>query len=310
MREHLRTEPDLTVPAAEVTDRSSLERFGATHGYPFIVKPVDALGSLGLQIVQAPDGLDAAWERIESVRGMDHQFARFFPIDRFLMEQYVDGPEFSVEAFTFDGRHLIVAVTEKLTIEGSFIELGHAMPARLDAETESAIRACVVRFLDLVGVTDGPSHTEVRLSASGPKIIESHNRPGGDRIRDLIEEAYGFDIEQYTVAWPSGAVPALAASLTPRRAAATRFLPVEPGTVTAVEGVSDARAVPGTVDVSIDVSVGDTAAQLRSSWDRAGQVVGVGATTDEAIAACTKAMEAIRIVTTGPQEPDSGKDRS
>jgi biotin carboxylase len=305
MREHLADEPAMTVAAAEVAGRDSLTAFGAAHGYPFIIKPVDGLGSLGLQVVRAADGVDAAWERIQSLRGVEHQFSQFFPLDRFLMEQYIDGPEFSVEAFTFAGRHVIVAITEKLTFEDNFIELGHAMPARLDPESERAVERCVLRFLDVVGIPDGPSHTEVRLSAEGPKVIESHNRPGGDRIRDLVEEAYGFDIERYTVAWPSGVLPALPGRPAPTQSSATRFLRGQPGTVTAIDGLAKARSLPGVVEVVLDVSVGDTTHELRSSWDRVGQAIAVGTTTDEAIAVCEKAVAAIRIITAESDAPRS-----
>ncbi|CAM5593246.1 hypothetical protein SCALM49S_04359 [Streptomyces californicus] len=114
MRRHLAAAaPTVSVAAEEVGDRESLTAFGARHGYPFIVKPVDGIGSLGLQLVESDDQLDEVWETITRLRHSDHQFARFFPLERFLMEEYISGQELSVEAFTFEGRHVVVAVTEK-----------------------------------------------------------------------------------------------------------------------------------------------------------------------------------------------------
>ncbi|OEJ97210.1 hypothetical protein J116_024895 [Streptomyces thermolilacinus SPC6] len=298
MRRHLAVAaPSVSVAAEEVTDRESLAAFGAAHGYPFIVKPVDGIGSLGLQLVESADQIGRAWETITRLRGSDHQFARFFPIERFLMEEYVSGPELSVEAFTFAGRHVVVAVTEKLTYD-NFVELGHVVPARIGPADEAAVVACVTAFLDAVGVVSGPSHTEVRLSEHGPRVIESHNRPGGDRIRDLVEEAYGFDIERYTVAWPGGGLPALEERPAPLRAAATRFLAAEPGTVTAVEGLEAARAMDGVVDVDLSVAEGGLVRPLRSSFDRLGQVIAVAPDADAAVALCEKACATIRVGTT------------
>ncbi|MCZ2526886.1 ATP-grasp domain-containing protein [Streptomyces sp. SCUT-3] len=297
MRRHLAAAaPSISVAAEEVGDRGSLEAFGARHGYPFIVKPVDGIGSLGLQLVESADRLDEVWETIARLRHSDHQFARFFPLERFLMEEYISGPELSVEAFTFGGRHVVAAVTEKLTYD-NFVELGHVVPARITPADEAAVVACVTEFLDAVGVASGPSHTEVRLSERGPLVIESHNRPGGDRIRDLVEEAYGFDIERYTVAWPGGGLPALEERPAPLRAAATRFLGAEPGTVTAVEGLEAARSLAGVLDVDLAVERGSTVRPLRSSWDRPGQVIAVAPDADAAVALCEKACATVRIST-------------
>ncbi|MFF2603347.1 ATP-grasp domain-containing protein [Streptomyces californicus] len=298
MRRHLAAAaPTVSVAAEEVGDRGSLTAFGARHGYPFIVKPVDGIGSLGLQLVESDDQLDEVWETITRLRHSDHQFARFFPLERFLMEEYISGQELSVEAFTFEGRHVVVAVTEKLTYD-NFVELGHVVPARIGPADEEAVVACVTEFLDAVGVGSGPSHTEVRLSERGPRVIESHNRPGGDRIRDLVEEATGFDIERYTVAWPGGDLPALGDRPAVRQAAATRFLAAEPGRVTAVEGMDGALALDGVVDVDLPVEPGSVVQPIRSSWDRLGQVIAVAPDADAAVALCEKACAAIRVTTT------------
>lgn len=297
MRRHLAAAaPGISVAAEELVDRGDLDRFAAAHGYPFIVKPVDGIASLGLQLVTGEEELDRAWETMCALRGVEHQFASAFPIERFIMEEYVDGPEFSVEAFTFADRHVIVAITEKLTSD-NFVELGHVVPARLDPGPAAAIEDCVHAFLDAIGLPEGPSHTEVRLSARGPRVIESHNRPGGDRIRDLVEAAYGFDIERYTVAWAGGTLPPLQNRPPLRQAAATRFLGAEPGTVTAIEGLEDAARQPDVLDVALDVAVGDTVRPLRSSWDRIGQVVAVGPDADSALALCEKTGAAVVVRT-------------
>ncbi|WP_217254030.1 ATP-grasp domain-containing protein [Streptomyces sp. AC602_WCS936] len=298
MREHLAAAGAPTVAAAEVTDRAGLAAFGARHGYPFIAKPVDGIGSLAVRLVENEADVDAAWEAIERTRGRDHQYAKLFPIGKFLMEEYIDGPEYSVEAFTFAGRHVVVAITEKLT-DANFVERGHLIPARLDESAERTVEAAVVEFLDAVGVKEGPSHTELRLSSRGPRVIESHNRPGGDRIRDLVEAVYGFDFELYSVAGTSGALPALDARPSPRQGAATLFLQAGPGVVTAVEGAEEARTAEGVLVVDLAVEPGDVISTVGSSFDRPGQVIAVGADPDAALARCGQVCEAIRIRTRG-----------
>lgn len=303
MRGHLAAHPDpavraLSVAAAEVEGAEDLVAFGTAHGYPFVLKPADATASLGVVRIEGPEQATAAWADVEALRARtDLQWGSFFTIGRFLAEQYISGPEFSVETFSFAGRHIVLAVTEKLTGDGGFIELGHALPARLEAADESRIEECVGRFLDAIGLTDGAAHTELRLSPSGPQIIESHNRMGGDRIFDLLDAAYGIDVEEWIVAWQFGLVPALTERPVPHRSAATRFLSAEPGTVVEIQGVSEARELADTLDVETTVAVGSTVGELRGNWDRVGQVLTTGADTTAAVAAAERLTGKITVVT-------------
>jgi len=74
-------------------------------------------------------------------------------------------------AFSFAGRHVVVAVTEKLVAEGRFVELGHTLPARIDEPAREQIVGAVTAFLDAVGLADGPTHTEVRVGPGGPPCV-------------------------------------------------------------------------------------------------------------------------------------------
>ncbi|MGW2211305.1 ATP-grasp domain-containing protein [Streptomyces sp. NPDC001781] len=298
MREHLAAGPaaDLSVAAAEVDGADDIRAFAAAHGYPFVVKPVDATASLGVWKVTGPGDVQTAADGLAALRARtDLQWGSFFRIGRFLAEQFIPGTEFSVEAFSFDGRHVVLAVTEKFT-EG-VLEMGHAQPARLSAADEEAITTATVRFLDAMGLTTGPSHTEIRLSPDGAKVIEGHNRIGGDRIVDLLEAAYGADLEQWTIAWPFGLMEALPGRPEPLCSAATRFLTAAPGTVTAVDGADKAAAVEGALDVDLLVSPGSTVNPLTGNWDRVGQVIATGPDTDAAVAACDRMAEAITVTT-------------
>ncbi|THA30429.1 ATP-grasp domain-containing protein [Streptomyces sp. A1547] len=315
MRRHLAASPSpevraLSVAAAEVDGAGALTAFGAEHGYPFVLKPVDATASLGVVRIDGPEQAAEAWAGVEALRARtDLQWGSFFTIGRFIAEQYIPGPEYSVESFSFAGRHIVLAVTEKLT-GGGFIELGHALPARLDPVDERRIEEAVARFLDAMGLTDGAAHTELRLSPAGPQIIESHNRMGGDRIFDLLDSAYGIDLEEWIVAWQFGLIPALTERPVPRHAAATRFLSAEPGTVVEIQGADEARALPDVIDVETGVLPGDTVGELRGNWDRVGQVLVTGADTEAAVATAERLTEKVTVVTTPTPHDSHGKTAS
>jgi hypothetical protein len=68
------------------------------------------------------------------------------------------------------------------------------------------------QFLDAVQLEEGPAHTEITLTSRGPRVIESHDRPGGDRINELVRVAYDVDLKAIALGGPSGLVPVLQSS--------------------------------------------------------------------------------------------------
>jgi len=290
---------ELSVAAADATDADALRAFGRDHGYPFVVKPTNITASLGIHKVCAEAEIPAVWAAVQELTTSPFAWGAFFELGPHLVEQWIEGPEFSVEAFSFDGRHVVVAVTEKTTAPG-FVELGHTQPARIPAADEAVLVDAAITFLDAVGQRHGASHTEIKLGPGGPKVIEGHNRIGGDRIVDLLEAAYGVDFELLTVGAPFGLVEPLADRPPLRQAAATRFLLAPPGEVVAIDGVEAARAEAGVLAVDLTVEVGDTV-RAGSNWDRCGQVLAVGPDADAAAGLCERLVDGITI-TTRPHE--------
>ncbi|WP_405841523.1 ATP-grasp domain-containing protein [Streptomyces sp. NBC_01518] len=288
MRRHLaHVAPEFAIGAGPLTDRESLAAFGPAHGYPFVVKPTDLTAGFGIFKVSGPEDVDEVWRHIETLRadGVDRG-TTLYQVGGYLMEEYIPGPEFSVETFSFGGRHVVVAITEKLVDETHFAELGHAMPARLRAEDERRIEAAVAAFLDAVGLKDGPGHTELRLSPRGPLVIEGHNRNGGGRIQTLVEAAYGIDLVRYALAWPFGLVEPLPARPEPRAAGCVRGLIGRPGTVAEITGAEELRAHPDVLAVDVAARKGSVLRAARDNWDRLGLIAVTAPTTDKAVLLC------------------------
>lgn len=307
MRQILAGHEGLAVPAAPLTRQEDLDEFGARHGYPFIVKPVDATASLGVFPVASPADHEDVWARVRKLDGVrTDRVSTLFVLREFMMERYIDGPELSVESFSFAGRHVVVAVTEKFLAAGGFAEMGHAVPARIAPAAEERVVACVASFLDAMGLRDGVSHTEVRLSAHGPAIIEGHNRVAGDAITELVRGAYGVDLVTYALGWPFGLVPELTQRPSAHAGASVRVLVGEPGRVVSVAGVEDARSLPGVLDVRITARPGDRVSAPRDNWDRLGLVAVTGADTSQAIERGAEVISsAIKIAVAG----DDGETR-
>ncbi|MDX6741639.1 ATP-grasp domain-containing protein [Actinocorallia sp. A-T 12471] len=286
MRRHLLARDPDAVAAAPLNSRADLAAFGERHGHPFIVKPVDATASIAVHRVDSPADADRVWAEVAALRGTrTDRVSDMYTLTDFLIEEYVDGPEFSVETFSFAGRHVVVAVTEKFVADGCFAEIGHALPARIGPADDAAIRAAVARFLDHVGFADGVTHTELRLSARGPVVIESHDRIAGDAIAELVRGAYGIDLTTYAFGWPFGLVPELPDRPEPRAGAAVRAIVAGHGTVASISGAAATRALPEVLDLRLTATPGAPTRPLRDNWDRLGLVAVTGHDTDAAIRA-------------------------
>ncbi|TXH69771.1 MAG: ATP-grasp domain-containing protein [Lysobacteraceae bacterium] len=285
MRERLNEAGLSPVMAREGHTLDDVRAFMAACGGSAILKPADGASSFSVHRVDDPEQARVA---VEAMRAAG--------LRSFLMEEYLDGPEISAEAFSFDGRHVVIAVTDKWTLD-SHVEVGHAIPSSIDPDVRQEVVALVHAFLDVVGLRNGPSHTEIKLTSRGPRIIESHNRVGGDRINDLVNIAYGVNMKSMALAWLCGCAEPLRAPPPAIAGAAIRFFTPAPGTVTAIEHEDQVRAMPGFEDMRITVRVGDVVRPVRSSDDRAGQVIARGGDVDEAIVRCERMRDALRIVT-------------
>lgn len=143
-------------------------------GYPAIVKPTRLQGSAGVRLVRTPDELRAWQQELQT-------FSYDGPV---VVEEFLDGPEFSVETLSAAGVHQVVGITAKQVTDGDlFVETGQLFPAPLPAETAADMGELVTALLDAAGHRFGPAHTEIILTADGPRIVESQARLGGDRIR-------------------------------------------------------------------------------------------------------------------------------
>ncbi|MGH4033641.1 ATP-grasp domain-containing protein [Actinomycetota bacterium Odt1-20B] len=266
-----------------VRGAAQLAAFVAGLGGPAIVKPPDHGGSADVHRVEGPADAARVWREVErGGRG------------RMLAEEYLEGPEVSLEAFSYEGRHTVVAITDKL-LGPRFIEFGQAVPAALTPQLAAECTELTERLLDFVGLTEGPTHTELKLTPAGPRILESHNRTGGDSIPELVRLTYGVDLIRLAVGVPLGLTAWDHTAPPPVGGAAVRFIAAEPGTVTAVE-------VPRTLrdGVSLDLKAepGLVVPPLTWSVDRVcGEVVATGRSAAEAVGRCELTLQDIRVVT-------------
>ena len=151
----------------------------------WIVKPTDRSGSLCINHVHNHEELSKA---IQS--SIEVTFKK-----EAIVEEFIKGREFSVEGLSYKGRHEIIQITDKVTEEQHFIEIAHHQPSNLTSNIQEEIKKVVCQSLRTLGITNGASHTELKVTTDGKiKIIEIGARMGGGFIgSDLVQLSTGFD---------------------------------------------------------------------------------------------------------------------
>ncbi|MEV7194643.1 ATP-grasp domain-containing protein [Streptomyces sp. NPDC093510] len=163
-------------------------------GYPVVVKPRGLGAGRGVALVRTPgdlrglfaDARAAHWPGVPTYRvGI-------------LVEEYLEGPEVSVDGVVHDGRHTPLFVARKLAHEKAgpspyFEESGHMVSADDPLLHDPALRWVLDRTHRVLGVTGTVTHTQVRMTARGFVVIEVNGRPGGDLIPHLGSLATGID---------------------------------------------------------------------------------------------------------------------
>jgi biotin carboxylase len=284
-------------PASErASSPEDVRAFLRAHPGKVVVKPANRQGSIGTTILADESEVDGAWQRClvmdEGVFVPDRQMPLVM-----LVEQFVEGHEFSVEMLVRDGQPVFRSVTDKLLFSGTHpIEQGHVVPADIPVELSERLFAETTRLLAAVGFRTGVVHCEWIVSDGVPYLVECAGRFGGDGIVDLVNYAYEIDLVQLYYAVMAGE-PLPAQPTRAVKGASVRFLTSDPGIVEAVDGLEEARAVPGVVDCDVSVAPGDRAPEMRSSWDRIGHATVVAATPAEAerIAAAAMAKVSVKV---------------
>ena len=253
--------------------------------YPCILKPTDNAGSRGVMLVKSAEELIEAYQySVSQSRG-----------GLVILEEYMTGPEVSVEVMVVDGEPHVLQVTDKLTTGAPyFVEMGHNQPSMLPAEDVEKIKDLACRAVKSVGINCGPSHVEIKLTPTGPKMVELGARMGGDCITThLVPLSTGIDMIKATIDVSLGLTPDITPTL--QKGSAIRFFDAPCGIITAIEGVEEALAIDGVQEISFTKNVGDEVTGIHSSLDRCGFVIAQCDSASDAIEVCERTKEKIQI---------------
>ena len=257
-------------------------------GYPVVVKAPDRQGQRGLGLVRSADDLEAAaGEALGASRSA-----------LCIVEEYVPGGEITVNGFSVRGRFVPLTVTDRVVAEPPAfgVALAHVWPSALEPVQIGAAVDAASAAAEAVGIEDGPTYTQILATDEGPKVVELAARLGGGHDAELCRAALGVDLNGLALAAALGEEVEEAALLPRARhgGACVRFLVAPPGPLAQVHGVEEALALEGVELARVYRAPGTILGPLRRGADRAGAVLAVGATREEALERADAAARLIR----------------
>ncbi|WP_432694249.1 ATP-grasp domain-containing protein [Priestia aryabhattai] len=280
------------IPVPKFHRINTLEEYlQSTKGFlgKYIVKPADNSGSRGVVLV----------ENYQDSEVMEHAFnysKKYSRSGEIIVEEFMEGPEVSVETLTYENTTTIIAITDKVTTGApEFVEMGHSIPSQLGEDIKLEIENLVKNAIQALGIKEGPTHTEVIVTKQGPKIVEVGARLGGDNITThLVPYATGVDMVKACIEIALGNKPTLNQSI--KRASAIRYFKTKEGKIKDIMGVDCAKLTPEVRNIVFTKQVGDKISNIESSNDRIGFVITQHEAVKSAIEMCEEALSKIKIV--------------
>ena len=214
-----------------------------------------------------------------------------------MLEQFIDGPEFSVEIIVYNGTPYVLQVTDKKTTEAPhFVELGHNQPSVFPKEIVEKLKDAAIKGVKALKLVNCAAHAELKIMDGEPYIMEIGARLGGDFIStELTHLSTGIDMVAAAIDVALGIKPDFSIREQPRGVCIRYFCP-KPGRLLSIlntEVLKDSRVY----DQNIYVQEGDIIPEITSSLSRSGHVIVTEDNAKKAIELADMLIREVKFVT-------------
>lgn len=243
--------------------------------FPVICKPRDNSGSRGVKLCRDLEDLQACID----------EALQYSKLDTVLIEEFIEGCEFSIESLHYDGKSEVIQFTEKKTTEFPYnVELGHIQPANITEEQKEKISEIVALIGKTLHFENCPSHTELKINERGIFVIETSPRLGGDYITSTLTPlSTGINLEDQLLHIALGNKVDTATGRV-EKASSVIFFNLPLGEVKSINlDTEKILSNPQVVSFSLDVKEGDEIKPITSSFNRYGQVIVKGENREEVL---------------------------
>lgn len=268
-------------------------------GWPVVLKPSDSAGSRGVQLVKEAGQLKTAIEEIRSI-SKDRNF---------LLEEYLEGTEHSIEGIVIDGEVYWTAFSDrnydkKHLYFPFFMEDGDTLPSVISTEMKQRVKHVSTRAVQALGIDFGPVKGDILIDEEGPKVIEMAARLSGDYFcYETAPLHNGINLLEIVMDQAMG-IPIDHRRLQPQfsRGVALRYVWPKPGVVNKIEGVEEVRNISGVRFFNFepkwkDIGVGTVIHPARSMGERVGSVLVSAKTREEAVQLAEECVGMVKVET-------------
>jgi biotin carboxylase len=286
-------EAGLPSPEYMVLRQNPPPDFVLPFDYPAVVKPVDNMGGRGCRRVDSPAGLESA------VRDS----LRFSRSGRVIVEEYMDGPEFSLDAVVYRGEVTLCGFADRhIYFPPYFIEMGHTMPSGLDETSRERVLEVFIAGVRSLGITLGAAKGDLKLSSRGPMIGEIAARLSGGYMSGwTYPYASGLEPTRGAILAALGKNPEIPAPCRNWTSAERAFISI-PGTIRSIRGLDAVKSAEGVKDLFLRVQAGDRVRFPENNVGKCGNVISAAPSRESAIAAAEGAARSVRIRLEAPDK--------
>lgn len=282
------------VPTAKTIIIDSLEQLKNSKekvSFPVIIKPADNAGSCG---VFKANNFEELMKYHYLIMENTIEFPHGFSLSRqVLLQEVLGGKEFSVEVAIIGGQPKVLCITDKMTTEGTyFAEMGHTLPSTEPKNSKDLINELACKSIKALGLKNGVAHVELKITKTGPKVIEVGARLPGDYIPDLIQKALGINEAEVYLKIALGEP----VDLKPSRNvyAAIRFIPVKnKGIFNRLEFLEHEKE--NDFSFTQYVKTGESVAPSKDNISRIGHIICTECTYTDVISKCNSILNKVKV---------------
>ncbi|MCW7492917.1 alpha-hydroxy-acid oxidizing protein [Leptospira sp. 2 VSF19] len=253
--------------------------------FPLVMKPADNMGARGVIKVNHKDDLPTAFRHAK----------RFCPTGELILEEYMEGPELSVDALAFQGQIRMTGIADRIIErEPYFIEVGHNMPSAMSKEVLDEVERVMAGGMRALGIHLGAGKGDIKVTKEGVKIGEIAARlSGGFMSAFTYPLSTGVNLNRAALLISLGETPD---NLDPvlSRVSIERSLLSKPGKLLSIGGVEETKKIDGVSEVFIQSKPGDIIKEPTNNIDKSGHVIIVADTLKDAETVFEKVKQTIR----------------
>lgn len=277
--------PEFRIIRKKDIESNNLPNWGI---FPAICKPVDSSGSRGIYFL----------ENKEAYENYVKESSRYSTNGDVLVEEYMDGPEVSVEVVVSDGKVHVLQITDKITSGApNFFETGHSQPSVLSTDIKTKIAELASRAVLALGINNSPAHVEIKITSDGPKMVELGARMGGDTITThLIDTSViGVNMSELSIKLAIGEKVDVTGYSNSNYCCAVRFILAHQGVLEKIPDVKELCNDESVVNITFMGKPGTKFSDTNDNASRIGFVVARGKTTQSALEKCQEIIKKIKI---------------